>query len=170
MLTAAHYLLLAVYAVLPAAGIALTIIHWRKHRSREPLKNLVGVAISSLILGGVLVTIFAVATHSRPRAGQIALTSWYFAALLIVLKMLDRGLKRAIAPLANQATPTRRRKIVVSTLRIALLASVALPLIMSAIMTFRPKVALSGDPSTEFGWPSQDIYFTTRDGQVISGW
>src|SRR5688572_28048365 len=131
MLTAAHCLLLAVYAVLTAAGIALTIIHWRKHRSCEPLKNLAGVALSGLVLGGVLVTIFAVATHSRPRAGQIALTSWYFAALLIVLNMLYRGLKRAIAPLANQPTPTRRRKVLVSALRIALLASLALPLIMS---------------------------------------
>jgi fermentation-respiration switch protein FrsA (DUF1100 family) len=173
MLLITHYVLLGLYAFLPAAGVALAIIRWRKRRDREPLNNLAGTAISSLLLGAVLATIFAIATASRVRAGQIALAAWYFAALLIVLKLLDRALRRAIDRIVtaneNSGKPRLRKTLSVS-LRIFLLAVIALPLIMSAVMTFRPKVRLAGDPLKEFNWPFEEVYFSTRDGNAISGW
>ena len=173
MLLGTHYLLLALYAVAPAAGVALMILRWRRYRSREAIKTLAGTAAASVLLGAVLATVFAVATASRVRAGQVALAAWYFAALLIFLKLLDAALRRAIARTVTSRwwpQSPRWRAALGGGVRIVLLASLALPLIMAAVMTFRPKVGLASDPFKEFGWAFQRVWFTTRDGNVISGW
>src|SRR5688572_24684514 len=86
MLLTARYLLLGLYAFIPAVGIGITIRRWRRAKSREALKALIGTGISSVLLGAVLAGIFAFATDSRIRSGQVALSAWYFAAILILLK------------------------------------------------------------------------------------
>ena len=173
MLLTAHYLLLGLYVLVPAVGIGVAIRRWRRARSREPLKALIGTAISSVLLGAVLAGIFAFATDSRVRIGQVALSAWYFAAILILLKLLDAGLRHAAERVTTRrdgAAAPNSRKLVVSALRILLLAAVCLPFIMSAVMTFRPKVKLAGNPQTEFGWPYEGVHFSALDGNVITGW
>jgi pimeloyl-ACP methyl ester carboxylesterase len=164
MLLMAHYLLLGVYATVPAVAIGFALNRYRRSKSREPIKALMGTGVSSLLLGGVLAGIFAVATDSHVRPGQIGLSAWYFATILILLKLADAGLRRAAEKLLKS------HKVTATTLRILLLATVGLPFIMSAVMTFRPKVRLAGDPQTQFGWPYENVHFSTLDGNVITGW
>jgi pimeloyl-ACP methyl ester carboxylesterase len=173
MLLTAHFVLLGLYALIPAAGAALLVRRYRRTRSPEPLKVLAGTVAASTLLGIVLASIYAIATGSRVRPGQAALSAWFFAAILILLKLLDAGLRRLNGRMiaSRRAEPlTRTRKVAAGAIRIVLLAAIALPFVMAAVMTFRPKVRLKGDPMTEFGWPFHEVAFSAADGNVISGW
>ncbi len=173
MLLTAHLILLGLYALLPAAGAAILLRRYRHTRSREPLKELAAMAAASTLLGIVLALIYAIATASRVRPGQAALAAWFFATTLILLKLLDAGLRRVTGHMIaskDRTPPARPARFAAGAIRIILLAAVALPFVMSAVMTFRPKVRLTGDPMTEFNWPFHEVAFTAADGNVISGW
>jgi hypothetical protein len=54
--------------------------------------------------------------------------------------------------------------------RILILFGIALPYIMAAIMTYRPKVVPSTDPLRETGMTFEDVEFRASDGTRIAGW
>jgi fermentation-respiration switch protein FrsA (DUF1100 family) len=61
-------------------------------------------------------------------------------------------------------------RVVRAACQVVVVGGVGLPYGMAAVMTYRPKIAIAGDPRTELGWGFEDVSFKTADGVKISAW
>jgi fermentation-respiration switch protein FrsA (DUF1100 family) len=172
-----HGLLLCGYAATPVLYTAALLARWHAGRSRAALRDLMGTAAAAILLGGAVAIFFAVAVGARPRYDQALLASFYFMTVVLVLK----GLLHAGRRLAGRLTVTsaiarlvtRRpsvRPILSALCQTVLVFFIGLPYVMAAVMTYRPKVAIVGDPRTALHWPFEAVAFKAADGVPLSAW
>lgn len=156
-----HWLILGGYAVAPIFYAATLFDRWYRRRSREAMKQLASTAGAALLLGGAISVFFALAVSARPRWDQILLAALFFMTILIVVKGLMT---------LGQWLAKGRGKLWGGLAQGVLLLGAGVPLLMSAIMTYRPKVGVVSTPLSEWGWSFTEISFKSVDGIPLSGW
>jgi fermentation-respiration switch protein FrsA (DUF1100 family) len=161
-----HYLLLCVYAAAPIFYTGLLLDRWYRRRSRAAMKALGGTATAALVLGGGMSTFFALAVGARVRYDQVLLATFFFVTVLVVMKGV-LGLAKVAAVRIGGPRPHRAVSAGVHGILIVVLA---IPYVMSAVMTYRPKVGIVGDPASELSWAFEAVTFPATDGVKLSGW
>ena len=188
-----HLLLVALYCGAPVVAIAVTLL--RRARGRRPAGaggGGIAVTISAaIILGSALSLALTIAVGSRIRLGQVALTVYFLAALMLLLRGADAVLVRILrgtwflvfggggggedepadAPQRSRPPLAQRLAAPLPTLvRAALLLFVGVPYLMAVAMVYRPKVVSRVTPNVQLGVRYDDVRFETSDGLSLSGW
>lgn len=161
-----HYLLLCVYAAAPVFYTGLLLDRWYRLRSRAAMKALGGTVTAALVLGGGMATFFALAVGARVRYDQVLLATFFFMTVLVVMK----GVLALAKGAAGRIGGPRPHRAVSAAAHGILILLVAIPYVMSAVMTYRPKVGIVGDPMTELSWGYEAVTFPATDGVKLSGW
>ena len=164
----AQAILLCLYAGLPIITGGLALHRWIKLGSRQARSAFTGVALAALAISATLSIVFAVAVEARPRIDQILIGSFYFSAVLIVVRAGAAGMEALRRRWFGQTGGLPRRiSQIACTLLLALLA---LPCVMAAAMVWRPKVALTADPRSLYGFDYSAVRFRAADGNPVAGW
>lgn len=176
MLTIAHWILVALYIGIVPAGIAYAAVQARRIKRFSPVASLVVTCLVGVVLGTAVSVIYARAVQGRIVYSQIALAAYFAAAMLLLIKSADRLLRRGLVRLfrvgpdsaSGQAKMVRMQ--LAGSVRVILLFALALPYVMAAVMTYRPKVALADDPKTQLGFAFEAVSFEATDGTPLRGW
>lgn len=173
----AHVLLLGVYLLAPLAVIGLAV--WRQRRGRPAWGPAVMTWTGGLVLGGGLSLAYAqfiAGSFLNVGTGQLLLASYFAVGLLAILKTLDAGVRIGIGKVAQRFPRTpgpwtkRSWAAVLVFVRFLVLASVGLPFVMAAAMTYRVKVTPPETPATVGELPYAAVWFEAADGVDLSGW
>lgn len=174
------WLLLILYAVTPVAAVVR--VWWRQRQTGWPdeaspfkaaavLSSAAGMAVA---LGAGLNFAYAYVAGASVRLGQIALTCYFLLSLILLLRGFNKLLQTCVERLffLHHARGRFRytRAFGAGMVRAALLFGVGLPLVMSSVMTYRPKVRLREDPQQQLGATFQEVSFVTDDDVTIAGW
>lgn len=178
MLRAIHYLIVAVYLVLPVAALVVDLVRARKRRGRFPSRGLMVSFAMAIFLGAGICLAYGMLVGGTTPIAQVALACYFAAGLLFVLKAFDWSLSRALMKLAlayhGEGPSARRGSLLVDWIaaltRVVILVGVGLPYVMAAAMTYRPKVHVSDDPSRQLGYQFQPVSFHSTDGVPLAGW
>jgi fermentation-respiration switch protein FrsA (DUF1100 family) len=128
------------------------------------------------VLGFSISVIYATAVQGRVVVTQILLASYFAASMLVLIKIFDRLLQRSlvrvfrVGPGAPGGTGKAVRLQLAGSVRVIVLFAIALPYVMAAVMTYRPKVALSDDPKSQLGFGYETVAFESTDGVPLRGW
>ncbi len=177
-------------ALLPVAGPEGVVLPYRDLRPapRNPSQNEVQAAlrplhdflmtcISGMVLGSALVFAYAKLTDAQTPMGQVVLTSYFFVAMLILLKGFNNGLRVALEWLFL----LRRRPVWSGHLwgfrafgavlfRVTALSLLGMPYLMAVVMVYRPKVISSDDPMRQLGFAFTSVHFNATDGTRLDAW
>jgi fermentation-respiration switch protein FrsA (DUF1100 family) len=176
MLTFAHWILVVAYiAVLPAAA---GWVAWRVYRSKKvgPAGSFIVTCMVGIVLGCSMSVIYAVAVQGRVAFAQMALASYFAASMLLLIKIFDRLLRKSLVKLFRVGSESAGgngkflRAQLAGSIRVVLMFVLALPYVMAAVMTYRPKVALTDDPKSQLGFEYQPVEFDATDGTHLRGW
>jgi alpha-beta hydrolase superfamily lysophospholipase len=178
MLRAIHYLIIAMYLVLPVAAVGVDLVRARRRRGRFPSRALMLSFSMAIFLGTGICLAYGMIVGGSPRLAQVALACYFAAGLLLLLKVFDWSLQRALMKLAmayhGDGPRPRRGAMLVEWLaagaRVLILISIGLPYIMAAGMTYRPKVHVDDDPARQLGYRYEPVSFTSTDGVSLAGW
>src|SRR5687768_2143414 len=174
MLTATHWIIVTIYLALPVGALALAI--WRRARrgERGGIGNWVMTGVAGLALSAAMSLIYAAASGGRVVIGQIFLAAYFAAGMLLLLKLFDAGVRWGLrtalrVPVRKPEDPPRSwsvtgRAMIASLLRVGIVATVGLPYVMSSVMTYRPKVHPTQDPSAMLRWKYERVEFRATDG------
>jgi alpha-beta hydrolase superfamily lysophospholipase len=178
MLRAIHYVIVAMYLVLPVAALVADLVRARKRRSRFPSRSLMLSFSMAIFLGAGICLAYGIVVGGSPPLAQVALACYFAAGLLLLLKVFDWSLQRSLMKLAiayhGEGPKPRRGAMLVEWIaagaRVAILVAVGLPYIMAAAMTYRPKIHVDDDPSRQLGYRFEPVSFNATDGVPIAGW
>lgn len=165
MLATWRIILLLIYVAAPivSAGIAILVAM----RGKKILLYSYGMTcVTAIVLATAMCIIYAQAVQGKVIITQVLLGTYLAAALLFVLKGLDWLMLRGLTRLIHPGKKRHWRNTSCILIRAVLLAVLGLPYVMAVIMTFRPKVAPGGVPSTPF----TRVEFTSADGISLVGW
>lgn len=174
MIPILHVILLGLYMVVPVAALA-----WSLARSDFPSARrwgpLVGSVMAGGVLGSALVVIYALGVGGKASFGQFILAGYAATGLVMVMKFLERGLHHATMAgwrvlRRNRLRPCAAGGVVSLMVRGVVLLAIGLPMIMAAVMTYRPKVVIQDDPMRQLGYDFEKVVFHSTDGLRLSGW
>jgi alpha-beta hydrolase superfamily lysophospholipase len=149
-----------IYMLVPLVAMAATTRRAWESRSKSDVCPLLGTFISAAIIGFGINFAYAQAAAAKWMWGQVFLTIWFVAAVLLVLKAFDAAVKKGATSIAG-----KRRKLA-TILRIVVLFIVGMPYVMAIGMAYRTKVR-GPDPREQLGIAFQDVSFgDTR----LAGW
>ena len=171
-----HLALIALYAVAPAATLAGAV--WLDRRAgRKGHKALRGAAatlVGGAGIGAALAVTYAQLVAGSPWAAsaqQVLVTAWFGMGLLALLKGLDWAVRATTAGVRKRRGWRGRSSASAGLfVRLLMLVAVALPVLMAAVMTFRPKVVPRDDPTNALRRAFDAVAFEASDGTRISGW
>jgi fermentation-respiration switch protein FrsA (DUF1100 family) len=179
MLSAMHWVIVAVYLVIPLAAAVIAI--WQKRAGvRGVIKGLVLTFVAGVMLSLAMSLIYATAAGGRVSAGQVFLGGYFAMGMLLLLKVFDWGVRAGVRKLLF--IPSARdenvkmsgglllRIFVGAIVRVVIVAAVALPYVMSSVMTYRPKVNPGDNPQTQLGFDFERVEFRASDGMKLVGW
>ena len=146
------------YLLAPAAGLAWAV-------RRKKAAGFALTAAAGVLLGVGLTLIYAVALRGPPGVWQALLAAWLATGLLVMLKAADAGVTRLLVG----REPTRRRRVLGQIGRVVLLVGLGLPVVMAAVMVYRPKIVPADTPA-DFGLAFGTVTFPARDGSRVVGW
>jgi len=173
-----HYLLMAAYITAPVYAIIRSI---RGGRDAAPKLATIGTFATGAAIGVALSVVYAVAVKGRVSIPQAILAAYFATAMMILLKGFDALLRaivwrlsvtRKMADDGVTATVTIRKPAATlgNLVRIVILFGVGLPFVMSAVVTYRPKVLLNDDPRSQLGFAFEPVNFPASDGVRVSAW
>jgi len=123
-----------------------------------------------MLVGGCVAAGYVMAMGGAISAGQALLACYFGVSLVLLLKLVDalifNGMRRLFR--AREGTPWRSAG--AALLRVALMASFALPWVMAAVMVYRPRIHVQQSPANLLHTECDDVTFTARDGTRIAGW
>ncbi|MCS7034872.1 MAG: alpha/beta hydrolase [Phycisphaerae bacterium] len=174
-----HYLLTIAYLAAPVA-LVLMALRRRGNGGPPPLAAL-GTFAAGTAMGISLAVVYAVAVKGRVSISQAVLAAYLATSLMILLRAFDallQGLIWRISVRTEAVEEGRPPVIRVHRLlalggnltRVLVLFGFGLPFVMSAVVTYRPKVHLIDDPMSQLGWFYEPVRFEATDGVRISGW
>ena len=182
MLKLIHWVIVATYIVLPAAALAYAVAQFAR-KQRGTLGNLITTFIAALALGAAMSLVYAAALGGRVVISQVLIAGYFAAGMLLLLKGFDAAVRFALRQvlrvpnrqaLRQPPEPLSRwvmaRAAVASLLRVAVVATIGLPYVMSSVMTYRPKVHPRETPQTQLGFPFERVTFRSTDGVDLVGW
>jgi uncharacterized protein len=168
MLMWAHRLLMAFYLVAPPVAIALVLINHPTHRRYRALRIML---TRWLVLGICASIIYGVWLGGSVPIPQMALTCYWAAGLLCLLKLLDVAadqLTRIGLGVGRGAWHRSDRRLGAYVIRVLAVFLIGLPYMMAAAATYRPGVVVPLDPgSIDPG--SRQIEFDSADGLRLTG-
>lgn len=185
-LTAGHFLLRAVYVVLPLLAIAAALTPGPARAAR--VVRLGALALLGLAVSVSLSGVYAYVGDGRIRWSQVVIGAYFTLALVLLLRGLDRlallGLAVVLHPWlragVSKAGPGRaggRRdwpllRAAALCVRGGVLVSVGLPWVMAACMVYRVKVSPVIVPETlgKLYAGAEEVRFTAMDGLSVSAW
>jgi len=175
-----HYILVTAYVVAPMVAVL------RSARLRRTTGNgsagyaTLGTFVAGATMGVAISVVYAVAVKGTVSISQAMLAAYFATSLLLLLKAFDGMLKtavwracvrRRIDEAGEPVVVVRRGRAAVGNLiRVVVLFGVGLPFVMSAIVTYRPKVLPNDDPLSQLGFPFERVTFRATDGVRIAGW
>jgi fermentation-respiration switch protein FrsA (DUF1100 family) len=171
-----HYLLLAGYVIAPIYAVVRSV---PAGRDAQPRLATAGTFATGAAIGIALSVVYAVAVKGKVSIPQAILAAYFATAMMILLKGFDallRGIVWRLSVSRDRAAadgPVRVNRSVATVgniVRIALLFGVGLPYVMSAVVTYRPKVLLNDDPRTQLGFNYESVEFRATDGVRVSAW
>ncbi|HMO26132.1 MAG TPA: alpha/beta fold hydrolase [Tepidisphaeraceae bacterium] len=175
-----HPLLLTLYVLAPI--VLVVAAFWTRRQGLLLAAILtviagtfVGVALTLLyarLVGAAMGTDAPMARVSIP---QMAIACYAATALVAVLRGLDGVLIWITRRWLRLGRAGRRPRghgalAVASLVRAIVLILIGLPVVMSAAITFRPKVVPQGTPYTQWRLPYERVSFSATDGLMIAGW
>ncbi len=178
MLQVTHWAIVAVYLALPAVALVWSI--WQRARGRRgALGGLILTTIAGVVLSGALSLIYAAASGGKVVWTQILIGAYFAIGMLLLLKGFDWGVRMGLRKLLAIRKRSEEENLsgwlivrifIASVLRVAIVSAVALPYVMSSVMTYRPKVHPADDPKRQLGFDYQRVQFTATDGVKLVGW
>lgn len=173
-----HYVLMTAYIAAPIVAIIRSL---RNRGNNGPALATLGTFAAGTAMGISLSVVYAIAVKGGVSISQAILASYFATALMILLRALDAALRAVTWRMsvrheigADGITPLvsvrPRAALIGNVVRVLLLFGVGLPFVMSAVVTYRPKVRLNDDPMTQLGFYFEPVEFEATDGVRISGW
>jgi uncharacterized protein len=168
-----HLLIRWIYLLLPLAALFVAV----RHSKRFPA--VIGAVVVAFVAGfAVSVTlnlIYAKGAGGRLMASQIAIGAYFAAAMFLLLRLFDAGIRlsvrRALALHQPDSMKLRRTRVLIGGVsRLCVLFALALPYVMASIMIYRPKVRPWDNPRVQLGFNFERVEFRTSDGVNIVGW
>jgi alpha-beta hydrolase superfamily lysophospholipase len=154
-----HWVIVWVYLLLPIAVVARVWFLPREKRT-EIGQGLLLTGLAAALVAGSVCGAYAVMSGGAINPWE-AIKAIYFAfGMMMILKGFDWLLRRAVEKLGVMGT----------TVRVVILFGVGLPYVMACAMTYRPRVALTDDPTRQLGYPFERVSFSAMDGTEIQGW
>lgn len=175
--TAAHGLLVGLYLLAPLAVLGLAA--WRHRKGQRAWGPAVTTWLGGIVLGGGLSLAygqFIAGSVLRVSTVQVLLASYFAVGLLAILKTLDVGVQAGMGQLAKRYPrkpgpwTMRSWAAVILFARFLVLASIGLPFVMAAAMTYRVKVTPPETPAAIGNLPYATVQFEAADGVDLSGW
>jgi fermentation-respiration switch protein FrsA (DUF1100 family) len=173
MLQSAHIFLMSLYFVLPPIMlIALFAVARRRGIPAAQVWPKVTVAVAtSLLLGIAASMIYGLWLGGVVPPLQMALTCYWAAGLICILKgldfLLDR-LARLVFATGAGSWKRRQRRSTAQVFRVLLLFVIGLPYMIAAAATYRPNT-VQKDESAWFDAGATRVGFESTDGLLIAG-
>ena len=161
MLNALSILLGWTYVFVPAIAIDAALADAHRGKSTSALRSLRGTFISAAVIGFAINFAYAQAAAARWMWGQVFIATWFVAAVLIVLKAFDAGVKKVTTAVAGG------RPSVATALRVVVLFAVGMPYVMAIGMAYRVRVQ-GRDPQEQLGIRFQEVAIVSDSH--LSGW
>jgi len=146
----------------------------------QPRLATAGTFATGAAIGVALSVVYAVAVKGRVSIPQAVLAAYFATAMMILLKGFDSLLRaivwrvsvsRQVAADGSRVKIVRKRTAALGNgLRVLVLFGFGLPFVMSAVVTYRPKVLLNDDPRSQLGFAFEPVQFEATDGTRLSGW
>ena len=161
------------YIALPLLALLTIIARPRRFR------GLPGALVVSIVAGlGVSVAlnlIYATATRGRVSIAQLALGTYFAAAMFLLLRLVDTGLQLGLSAIfrlndANSVRFRAARSFFALMGRVCVLFAVGLPYVMATLMIYRPRVLPNDNPRVQLGFDYERVEFRTSDNIRIVGW
>ena len=173
MLQSVHIFLMSLYFVLPPIVlIALFAVARRRGIPAAQVWPKVTVAIAaSLLLGIAASMIYGLWLGGIVPPLQMALTCYWAAGLICILKGLDMVLDRLAGLMFATGAGSwkrRQRRSAAQVFRVLLLFIIGLPYVIVAAATYRPST-IQKDESAWFDAGATRIWFESTDGLLIAG-
>jgi fermentation-respiration switch protein FrsA (DUF1100 family) len=171
-----HWLLLAVYFLAPPFVVFRAFCASRA--GRRTRQSWVPVTI----LWGSLIGVIIALTYQAGIGGtvplwQFVLSAYFSTSLLLLVRGVDRVIRSLLGKGIRKALDSPSRLIrsvlppVLAVLRGVILAAVAIPLSMAAVMTWRIKSVPDDNPMSQLGFRYENVAFLSRSGGgSLSGW
>ncbi len=160
-----HPIVVGVYLLAPPVALGLALWHAaRRPESTAPLGILITFIVGLMLgIGGTLA--YAGRVGGAVDNSQILLTTYFVTGLLFILKFGDVVLQWVVRPL------TRRLggEPVGFVIRAGALFVFALPLVLSALMVYRPRIQIARTPAG-MGLYHESAQFVASDGVDLSAW
>lgn len=175
-----HPLLLTLYVLAPI--VLVVAAFWTRRQGLLLAAILtviagtfVGVALTLLYARLVGASMGTDAPMARVSIPQMAIACYAATALVAVLRGLDGVLIWLTRRWLRVGRAGRRPRghaalALASFVRAIALILIGLPVVMSAAITFRPKVVPQGTPYTQWRLPYERVMFPATDGLRIAGW
>ncbi len=179
MLQVLHWVIVAVYLLLPVGAVVLAI-RQRRRGEKGAIKGIVLTGIAGVTLSLAMSVIYATAAGGRVLVGQVLLGGYFATGMLLLLKVFDWvvrvGVRKGLFIPSARAENVKMsggllvRIFVGAIVRVVIVAGVALPYVMSSVMTYRPKVGPGDNPKTQLGFEFERVEFRASDGVSLVGW
>jgi pimeloyl-ACP methyl ester carboxylesterase len=159
---------MAFYMAAPPAAIALVLIGPPVRRHYRTLRIMLARWI---ILGICASIVYGVWLGGTVPIAQMALTCYWAAGLLCLLKVLDLAadrLARICLGVGRGSWLRSDRRLVAFVMRVAIVFIIGLPYMMAAAATYRPGVVIALD-SSALDPGSRQIQFDSIDGLRLDG-
>jgi alpha-beta hydrolase superfamily lysophospholipase len=163
-----HRLMMAFYLAAPPAAIALVLIGRSTRRRYRALRIMLA---RWLILGICASIIYGVWLGGSVPIPQMALTCYWAASLLCLLKLLDMAadqLTRISLAVGRGSWLRADRRLVAYAVRVLAVFIIGLPYMMAAAATYRPGVVVPMDQGA-IDPASRQIEFESQDGLRLVG-
>jgi fermentation-respiration switch protein FrsA (DUF1100 family) len=168
MLAIASFILHGIYVLLPPASLGVFATKgptWLK-------RSVAGAWISGSLLAGVILAAYVFATGGSVAYGQIAKAIYFGVSVMLLLRVVDTGIKAGVFRLYRIDRPgvARWRLALAVLTRVIVFGSLALPWVMSAAMVYRPRVVPPETPRSVIMLAYESVEFTASDGTRLAGW
>jgi alpha-beta hydrolase superfamily lysophospholipase len=171
ILTILHWLMVSLFVGAPLAAGAYAAAQWGRGRVAPASRMVAAFTIGSMV-GIILTVLYAEALRSRASAGQYLLAMYFATSMLLVLKGIDWVLHLGLRKLAGGVGLTNRKiaPVILMAARGLLMIFIGLPLVLAALMVYRPKITPRGNPVAGVNFRTQPVEFRSTDGVRLSGW
>jgi alpha-beta hydrolase superfamily lysophospholipase len=176
VLYALHWIIVAIYIVLPAAVLAAAVHRQRRHGHKGVISTQIVTFVAATAVGLGLNLVYAAGTHGRPTVAQVLLASYFAAGMLFIVRGYDAALQIGLRRLMRLRQPGEvglsrgLRVLAFATLRAILLFAVGLPFVIACLATYRPKVMPGEDPRQLLSFQFDRVEFRASDGTRLVGW
>ena len=123
-----------------------------------------------MILGGCVTAGYALAMGGFAPPLQVAMACYFGVAMMLLLKVLDRGSFNLSRRLLRAHTGSPWRLAAALLLRAGVSACVIIPWVMAAVMVYRPRITVRENPGELLQTVCDDVAFTAADGTRVAGW